>query len=79
MIQSRNNSRNILSRLKSIIGRDLKNYTVMMEDAKKIAKERMMKEAESVGANAIVGFRFALTSGESITELIAYGTAVILE
>lgn len=79
VIQSRNSGRSILSRLKSIIGGELKSYTRMMEDAKKMAKERMAKEAESMGANAIVGFRFALTSGESTTELIAYGTAVILK
>jgi len=79
IVQSRNIGKDLLSGLKSIVGGELKSYTEMLEDSKKMVKERMIKEAQSMGANGIVGFRFALTSSQGTSELIAYGTAVLMK
>lgn len=79
IVQSRNIGKDFLSGLKSIVGGELSSYTEMLEDSKKAAKERLIKQAAEMGANAIVGFRFTLASGQGTSELIAYGTAVLVE
>ena len=79
IVQSRHIGKDLISGLKSIIGGELKSYTEMLDESKRTAKERMIQEAMAAGANAIVGFRFALTSSQGTSELIAYGTAVIIE
>ena len=58
----------------------MKSYTAMMEEARDIAMKRLVEKASSAGANAIVGMRFmtsAIVQGAS--EVIAYGTAVVVE
>lgn len=79
VVQSRNIGKDILSGLKSVIGGELKNYTEMLEESKRMVKERMVKQAEESGANAIVGLRFELSAGQGTSELIGYGTAVIID
>ncbi|ASB89461.1 YbjQ family protein [Bacillus sonorensis] len=79
IVQSRNIGKDILSGLKSVIGGELKNYTEMLEDSKKMVKERLVKQAEELGANAIVGLRFELSAGQGTSELIGYGTAVVID
>ncbi|MCU0869717.1 MAG: YbjQ family protein, partial [Burkholderiales bacterium] len=66
--------------LKNIVGGELKGYTELMQEAREEATERMVKQAESVGANAVLNVRFAtasITTGAA--ELLAYGSAVVLE
>ncbi|MFJ8356814.1 YbjQ family protein [Bacillus paramycoides] len=79
VVQSRNIGKDIVSSLKSIVGGELKSYTEMIEDSKKMVKERLIKQAEELGANAIVGLRFELAAGQNTSELIGYGTAVYFE
>jgi uncharacterized protein YbjQ (UPF0145 family) len=79
IVQSRNIGRDILSGLKSIVGGELKSYTEMLEESKKTVEDRLIHEAEKIGANAIVGFRFELAAGQGTSELIGYGTAVVIE
>jgi uncharacterized protein YbjQ (UPF0145 family) len=76
-IQTVNAFRDIGAGLKTLIGGELKKYNDMMDNARKIATERMQAEAERLGADAIVGVRYA-TSGimQSAAEVMAYGTAV---
>jgi uncharacterized protein YbjQ (UPF0145 family) len=78
-IQSKHVGRDIMASLKTLVGGEIKGYTEMMTEARKIAIGRMVAEAEAKGANAIVGFRLqssAVMQGAS--EIIAYGTAVVL-
>lgn len=65
---------------KQLVGGELTGYDEMLTEARKIAIGRMVKEAESKGANAIIGFR--LTSAavmQGVAEMLAYGTAVVIE
>ena len=76
-IQTVNAFRDIGAGLKTLIGGELKKYNEMMDSARKIATERMVAEAKELGADAVVGARYA-TSGimQSAAEVMAYGTAV---
>lgn len=76
-IQSNNIGRDIGSNLKSIIGGELENYNEMMMEARDLATIRMVKEAQRLGADAIVNVRYATASVmQGAAEIIAYGTAV---
>ena len=76
-IQTVNAIRDIGSGLKTLIGGELKKYNEMMDNARQIATERMVAEASSLGADAIVGVSFSSASiMQSAAEIMAYGTAV---
>ena len=76
-IQSKHIGKDIGASFKSIIGGELKGYTEMMEEARTIATDRMVAEAEKLGADAIVNLRFATSAiTQGAAEVIAYGTAV---
>ena len=80
IVRSRGLGGDILASLKSLVGGEIKQYTSMLEDARKEAMDRMIKNSKAMGANAIVMMRF--DSGEiakNMSEIVAYGTAVILE
>ena len=76
-IQTVNAFRDIGAGLKTLVGGELKKYNEMMDKARQIATDRMVEEAGKLGADAIVGVRYA-TSGimQSAAEVMAYGTAV---
>jgi uncharacterized protein YbjQ (UPF0145 family) len=66
--------------LKNIVGGELVGYTELLQDSRKEATERMLQQAESMGANAVVNVRFATSSiSQGAAELFAYGTAVRVE
>ena len=66
--------------LKNIVGGELKGYTELMQEARQEAVERMIAEAQSMGANAILNVRFATTSiAAGAAEILAYGSAVQLD
>ena len=72
--------RDIMAGLRSIVGGEITDYTKMLAESREQAMMRMVEDAESKGANAIVGARFVTSmvmSGAS--ELLAYGTAVMIE
>lgn len=79
-VQTKNVGKDILAGFKSLIGGEITSYTDMMNEARKIATERLLREADELGADAVLGFRLqtsAVMGGAA--EIIAYGTAVILE
>jgi uncharacterized protein YbjQ (UPF0145 family) len=79
-VRAKHAGKDILAGLKNIVGGELKGYTELLNEARDEALERMVKQAESVGANAVLNVRFstsAITQGAA--ELLAYGTAVVLE
>jgi len=70
----------ILAGFKTLVGGEIKEYTDMIDESRKIAISRMVKEAEEMGANAIVCLRFSSsTVMQGASELIAYGTAVVIK
>ena len=76
-IQTVNALRDIGAGLKTLVGGELTKYTQMMDNARKIATDRMAQEAQALGADAIVGVRYSSSSiMQSAAEVMAYGTAV---
>jgi uncharacterized protein YbjQ (UPF0145 family) len=76
-VRSRNLGSQIGAGLKSMVGGELKGMTKMLSDGRDHATERLVEEAESKGANAIIAFRFDTSElGSTWTEICAYGTAV---
>ena len=64
---------------RSIVGGEVTQYTELLEDSRRHAVDRMIENARLMGANAIVGMRFDSSEiGETLTEIVAYGTAVIV-
>ena len=79
-VRAKHVGRDILAGFKNILGGELTAYTELMGEAREEAKERMIQQAESIGANAIVNVRFATSSvAQGAAELFAYGTAVVIE
>lgn len=79
-VQTKHIGKDILAGLRTIVGGEIKEYTDMMDDARKIAISRMVKDAEEKGANSIIGMRIQTSAVmQNASELIAYGTAVIVE
>jgi len=79
-IRARHVGRDIMAGLRGIVGGEITEYTKMMAQAREQAIQRMVEDAEKQGANAIVGARFTtsmIMSGAS--EILAYGTGVVLE
>jgi uncharacterized protein YbjQ (UPF0145 family) len=79
-IRAKHVGRDFAAGLKNIVGGELKGYTQLLTEARRQAMERMMAQAQELGANAIVNVRFttsAVTQGAA--ELYSYGTAVLLE
>lgn len=76
-IQSKHIGKDILQSFKTIVGGELKAYTQMMNEARDIATQRMIDEAKSMGADAIVGVRYSSSSVmDGAAEVFAFGTAV---
>lgn len=72
--------KDIMAGFKNIIGGELKAYTQLIGEAREDAIARMVEEAESLGANAVVNIRFSTSSvAQGAAELFAYGTAVTVE
>lgn len=80
VVLSKNMFADIGSSFKTIVGGELKAYTDMMEKSRNIASERLEKNAETLGANAIVGVKIASSSVmQGASEILIYGTAVVVE
>ncbi len=76
-IRARHVGRDIMASLRNIVGGEVKEYTVMLAQAREEALQRMIEQAEKMGANAIVGTRFVTSMVMSgAAEMVAYGTAV---
>ena len=76
-VMSVNALKDIGAGLKNLVGGELKKYTEMQESSRKIATERMVAQAQSLGADAIVAVRYGSSSiTQAASEVMAYGTAV---
>lgn len=79
-IRARHIGRDIKAGLKNIVGGEITDYTKMMAESREQALDRMVEEAEGLGANAIINIRFATSMiMQSAAEILAYGTAVVVE
>ena len=79
-IRAKHVGRDIMAGLKNIFGGELKGYTELLAEARQEATDRMVAQAEALGANAILNVRFSTSSvTQGAAELYAYGTAVTLE
>ena len=80
VVRSRGLGGNIMAGLRSIGGGEIKEYTELLEGTRRQAVDRMIQNATAMGANAIVMMRFDSSEiGQSMSEIVAYGTAVVLE
>jgi uncharacterized protein YbjQ (UPF0145 family) len=79
-VRAKHIGRDIMASFKNIVGGELKGYTELITEAREDAIVRMVQEAESLGANAVVNIRFSTSSvAQGAAELFAYGTAVTVE
>lgn len=77
VVQAKNIGRDIMAGFKNIAGGEIKGYTEMLSEAREIATERMIKDAASMGADAVINVRYDSSSVlDGTCEIIAYGTAV---
>ncbi len=79
-VRARHLGKDILALLRGIVGGEVHEYTKLLAESREHALDRMVQEARSLGANAVVGTRF-ITSyvSSNMAELLAYGTAVVIE
>ena len=79
-IRARHIGRDIMAVLRNIVGGEISDYTKMMAESREQALDRMIEEAQEKGANAIVGMQFATSMiMQNASEILAYGTAVVVE
>jgi uncharacterized protein YbjQ (UPF0145 family) len=79
-VRAKHIGKDILASFKNIVGGELRAYTELLTEARADAVERMVEEANSLGANAVVNVRFSTSSvTQGAAELFAYGTAVNVE
>ena len=80
VVRSRGLGGNIMAGLRSIVGGEIHEYTALLEEARKHAVDRMVDNATIMGANAVIMMRFDSSEiGETMSEIVAYGTAVYIE
>ena len=80
VVRSRGIGGNVMAGLRSIVGGEINEYTQMLEEARRHATDRMVQNAQAMGANAIVMMRFDSSEiGQTMSEIVAYGTAVVIE
>jgi uncharacterized protein YbjQ (UPF0145 family) len=79
-IRARHLGRDIMAGLRGIVGGEITEYTKMMAEAREESLRRMVEDAEAQGANAVVCLRFTTSMVmQNASEILAYGTAVVLE
>ncbi len=79
-VRSRGLGGNIMASLRSLGGGEIKEYTKMLSDARNTAMDRLQDAARDAGANAVINVRFDSSDiGQVMTEIVAYGTAVVVE
>ena len=78
--RARHVGRDIMAVAKNIVGGEVSEYTQLIGESRQQALDRMIAEAEKSGANAIIGMRFSSSAiSQGVSEILAYGTAVIVE
>ena len=80
VVRSMGLTRNVTAGFKSLRKGEVREYTELLEDARRHAVDRMVANAKLLGANAIISMRFDSSEmGNGLTEVVAYGTAVVVE
>ena len=79
-VRAKHVGRDFMAGLKNIFGGELKGYTELLQESREEAVDRMIEQAQSIGANAVLNVRFSTsTIAQGAAELFAYGTAVVME
>ena len=77
VVQSKNFGKDFMAGMKTLVGGEIKGYTEMLVEARQIATKRMVDEATTLGADAVVNIRFGSSAVmQGAAEVICYGTAV---
>src|SRR5690349_4761599 len=80
VVRSRGLGGNIMAGLRSLGGGEIKEYTALLEEARRHAIDRMVQNVTAMGANAVVRMQFDSSEiGSTMSEIVAYGTAVLIE
>jgi uncharacterized protein YbjQ (UPF0145 family) len=80
VVRSRGLGGNIVAGLRSIVGGEIHEYTQLLEETRRQAVDRLVRNATTMGANAVVMMRFDSSEiGQYMSEIVAYGTAVVIE
>jgi uncharacterized protein YbjQ (UPF0145 family) len=80
VVRSRGIGGNIIAGLRSIVGGEIHEYTQLLEEARRHAIDRMVANATAMGANAVIMMRFdSAEIGQTMSEIVAYGTAAVIE
>jgi len=79
-IRARHIGRDIMAILRNIVGGEISDYTKMMAESREQALDRMIEDAQKLGANAVVKVSFSTSMiMQNASEILAYGTAVVVE
>jgi uncharacterized protein YbjQ (UPF0145 family) len=79
-IRARHVGKDLMAVLRNMVGGEISEYTKMMAEAREQALDRMVEEAEELGADAVISTRFATSMlMQGAAELLAYGTAVVVQ
>ena len=79
-VRGKHIGKDILATLRNLVGGEIDEYTKMLAESREQALDRMILESQRLGANAIVGVRFASSSiASGAAEILIYGTAVVVE
>ena len=79
-VKTKHIGRDIGASFKTLVGGEIRGYSDLMREAREEAISRMMEEAEEKGANAIISMRYQTAQVmDSAAEVVAYGTAVVVE
>lgn len=80
VVRSRGLAGNLAAFFRSLVGGEIHEYTSLLEDTRRQAIDRMVQNATVMGANAVISFRFDSSElSGSMSEIVAYGTAVVVE
>jgi len=80
VVRSRGLAGNISASLRSLVGGEIHEYTELLEDLRRQALDRLVANASLMGANAVISMRFDSSElNNSMSEIVAYGTAVVIE
>ena len=80
VVRSRGFSGNLIAGLRSLGGGEIKEYTSLLEDTRRQALDRLVQNATMMGGNAVISMRFDSSEmATTMTEIVAYGTAVVVE
>jgi uncharacterized protein YbjQ (UPF0145 family) len=79
-VRAKHVGRDIMAGFKNIVGGELKGYTELLQESRSEATKRMVDQAQAIGANAVLNVRYSTTSiAQGAAEILAYGTAVVVE